>query len=251
MIKYHGTPLTPETDLIAAQAALGGKNLMVSMADDRQMDTALEIAQAVVGDSGAFTKWRQGGTLDVDGYQRWVRFWLRHPAFLWALIPDVIDGTERENDELIRAWPFRKWESVPVFHLHESNARLIRLIEADYPLIALGSSGQYEDPGTTDWWDRIAELMDILCDEDGSPIQPFHGCRMLDSTLFSHIPFRSGDSCNVARNVGIDKAWNGPYAPSRRWVRAVVMINRIESHACARRWCHQSSGVQQNMELVG
>ena len=61
----------------------------------------------------------------------------------------------------------------------------------------------------------------------------------------------SADSCNVARNIGIDKAWNGPYAPKSRHSRAIIMMDRIESHASAHRWCRQSSGVQQNMELVG
>ena len=195
--------------------------------------------------------WKGGGELDVPEYERWVRFYLKHPAFRWALAPDVIDGTEQQNDELLRGWPFPMHRSVPVFHLHESDARLIRLITDGYPLIALGSSGAFRDPGSPAWWDRMAGLMEILCDEDGYPVVDFHGCRMLDPVLFSHIPFASADSCNVARNVGLDSRWNGTYAPRSRWVRAVIMIDRIESHACAARWCHQSSGVQQNMELIG
>jgi hypothetical protein len=248
VIRYNGLPMTPEADMAIA---LEGKHAMVSMADDRQIDTAVEICQSVVGDSGAFTYWKNGGVLDVDEYVRWSRWWLRHPAFSWVVVPDVIDGTEKENDELLAAWPFPKHQSVPVFHLHESLERLRRLASSDFPLIALGSSGQYANPGSRTWWDRIAHLMEILCDSDGFPVQPFHGLRMLDSTLFSHIPFRSVDSCNVARNIGIDGAWNGPYAPSRRWVRALIMINRNERHAAARRWCRQSAGVQQNMELLG
>jgi len=248
LIKYHGLPMTPEADMAIA---LEGKNAMVSMADDRQIDTALEVCQSVVGDSGAFTIWKQGGILDVDEYIRWVRFWLGHPAFLWAVIADIIDGTEAENDQLIRLWPFKKWQSVPVFHLHESDERLRRLCEQDYPLIALGSSGRYQNPGTDEWWDRMSSIMGIVNDEDGKPVQPVHGLRMLDPTIFSHVPLRSGDSCNIARNIGMDVKWGGPYAPKSRWVRAIVMINRIEKHACARRWCAASSGVQQNLELVG
>jgi hypothetical protein len=248
--KYHGLPLTPEADMLICMEC---KSAMVSMGDDRQIETALEVCPEVVGDSGAFKIWQQGGELDVPEYTRWVRFHIRHPAFRWALAPDVIDGTEQENDDLLREWlcSFPKHRAVPVFHLHESNARLIRLIAEEYPLIALGSSGEYKDPGSREWWDRIADLMGILCDDDGYPLQDFHGCRMLDPVLFSHIPFTSGDSCNVARNIGLDSRWNGPYAPRRRWVRAVIMINRIESHACASRWCNRSSGVQQNMELLG
>lgn len=56
-------------------------------------------------DNGAFTAWKEGGQVDVDGYTRWVEDWHRHPGFTWALIPDVIDGDEDANDGLVRQWP--------------------------------------------------------------------------------------------------------------------------------------------------
>lgn len=97
----------------------------------------------------------------------------------------------------------------------------------------------------------MAELMEVLCTGDGLPRCKLHGLRMLDPVLFSHLPLASADSCNVARNIGIDQAWTGPYVPRSRWVRALVLMDRIESHASARRWSRSSAGVQQNMELIG
>ena len=41
-----------------------------------------------------------------------------------ATIPDVIDDSEEENDELLAKWPF--CDGVPVYHLHES-LDLVRL----------------------------------------------------------------------------------------------------------------------------
>lgn len=37
-------------------------------------------------------------------------------------------------------------------------------------------------------------------------------------------------STNVARNIGIDKAWKGSYAPASKETRAALMVERIESH---------------------
>ncbi len=140
--------------------------------------------------------------------------------------------------------------SVPVYHMHESLERLERLAHT-YPRIALGSSGAYAEPGAAIWWERMASMMDVLCDHEGMPRCKLHGLRMLDPVIFSHLPLASADSCNVARNVGIDKAWNGPYAPKSRHMRAIILMDRIESHASAARWSRGSSGVQQHMELIG
>lgn len=74
---------------------------------------------------------------------------------------------------------------------------------------------------------------------------------MLDPTLFSHLPLSSAGSCNVARNIGIDQAWTGPYVPASKSVRAIILMDRIESHASAYRWCADSAGVQQNLDLFG
>lgn len=247
MIHYHGLPMTPLADMIRA---MRGKHAMVSFEDPRQIEDAAEICQSIVLDNGAFSAWRSGKPHDFEGYAKFVEVWIRHPAVDWCLIPDVIDGSEQQNDELIASWPHPHDVSVPVFHMHESTDRLWRLIKT-YPRIAIGSSGQFSDPGSPRWWERMAQIMRVTCDGEGYPLVKLHGLRMLDPVIFSHVPLSSADSCNVARNIGIDQAWNGPYAPRSRQARAMIMMDRIESHASARRWCAGSSGVQQNMELIG
>ena len=93
-------------------------------------------------------------------------------------------------------------------------------------------------------------MMEVACDADGMPLCKLHGLRMLDTRIFSHLPLASADSVNVSRNVGFDQRWNGPYAPRSKAMRALIMMDRIEGHACAARWCG-SNGVQHNMELLG
>jgi hypothetical protein len=239
--------MTPTIDMVRA---FRGRHAMVSFEHPLQMDIAAEICQSVALDNGAFSAWRSGKHYDFSGYTDWCVTWLRHPAVEWCVIPDVIDGNESDNDRLLERWPLPSAYSVPVYHLHESLERLARLV-ATFPRVALGSSGAYADPGSVEWWDRMAEMMEVICDTDGLPKAKLHGLRMLDPVIFSHLPLSSADSCNVARNVGIDQAWNGPYAPKSRAARATILMDRIESHASASRWCHKSSGVQQNMELIG
>lgn len=223
---------------------------MVSFAEPRQIEEACEICQSVALDNGAFSAWRSGKVFDRPGYEAWTAKWLRHPAVDWAVIPDVIDGTEAKNDQLVWSWPFPTATSVPVFHLHESMKRL-EFLCARFPRVALGSSGEYARPGAPEWWARMAEIMSVVCDADGLPKVKLHGLRMLDPVIFSHLPLSSADSCNVARNVGIDRWWSGARAPRSRSTRAIIMMERIESHASAARWNATAAGVQQNLELIG
>ena len=243
MIHYHGTPMTGHD---WPHLQLARRHAMVSFAAPQQIETIAEICQSFVLDNGAFSAWTRGEPLDIDGFRDWAVIWAKHPGCDWYLIPDVIDGNESDNDALLDGWDGM---GVPVWHLHESLDRLDRLCEA-YPRIAFGSSAQYATVGNALWWGRMAEAMEVACDTDGMPRTKFHGLRMLDPTIFSHLPFSSADSTNVARNIGIDSAWRGTYTPASKSARAAILMERIEMHGSARRWC-ATNGIQQNMELIG
>jgi hypothetical protein len=254
VIPYHGLPMTPTPDMIKA---MQGRHAMVSFEDPRQIELAVELCKSVVLDNGAFSAWMQKKAYDFAGFVEWALLWLKHPAVAWCVIPDVIDGSEQQNDDLIAEfdeklgmWTVQKRRAVtvPVYHLHESLQRLERLV-AEYPRVALGSSGVYKDPGTDAWWGRMAEVMEVCCDSDGYPLVDLHGLRMLDPDCFARLPLASADSCNVARNIGLDGKWTGPYVPRSKWARALVMMDRIESHATARRWSGNTSF--RNWELFG
>lgn len=73
---------------------------------------------------------------------------------------------------------------------------------------------------------------------------------MLAPTIFSHIPFASADSTNVAQNIGKDVKWSGTYQPLTPQQRALVLAERIEHHASAVTWSKRG-GVQMNLELLG
>lgn len=247
MICYHGCPISG-TNLVAAKVLMR-RDAMVSFYNRSQMDIAAEVCRSVVLDNGAFSAWRSGKPVrDWTPYLEWCSWWLRHPGVEWCIIPDDIEGDEAANDALIDWWQIWELPGVPVWHLHESLERLARLSQS-FERVALGSSGEFAKPGSVKWWDRMAQAMRVACDENGRPRCKLHGLRMLDPTLLAHLPLHSADSTNVGRNIGLDVRWGGPYAPKSKEVRAAVIMDRIESHATAKRWIG-TKGQELNYELL-
>ena len=232
MVHYHGGPFS---DPITAVVVWRGRHAMVSFARPEQIKVAADICQSFCLDNGAYSAWRRGGRTKFDEYYSWVDRWVRHPGCDFAVIPDSIEGTEEENDELLEQWPFERWHGCPVWHMHESLRRLRRLTHK-WPRIALGSSGAFATPGTAEWWKRMASAMRVCCDGSGVPRARLHGLRMLSPTIFSQLPLASADSTNVSRNVQLDRKWTGPYAPTSKRVRGLVLVDRIESHNALPSW---------------
>lgn len=239
VIHYHGTPVGgPKQD---AARFLMGRHALVPFSYPCDLPIALEACQSIVLDNGAFTHWKKGGDVDVPAYREWVASAVGHPALDWCLIPDKIDGNEQDNDDLEARWlDFGlAVESVPVWHLHESLDRLARLM-GSFRTVALGSSGQWATPGTSAWWDRMAEAMAVACDTEGRPRVRLHGLRMLDPEVFTRLPLASADSTNAAVNCGSLGRF-GSYLPPTASQRAEVIAARIETHNSAPRWVSQGA----------
>ena len=190
MIHYHGTPLTPR----AALHTMAGKHFCVSYADPRDADVCLQIGQSVMWDNGAFSLFTQGQDVNWNKFYSWVEPRLGHPH--WAVIPDVIDGGERENNKLISEWPHSYELSAPVWHLDEPISRLLRLTHS-FRKICFGSSGKYWQIGTVEWERRCDEAFNALAKE--GPLPWVHMLRGL-GLGGKRWPFASADSVNVARN---------------------------------------------------
>lgn len=218
---FHGTPITPRTVL----HELAGRNFCVRYGEHRDIEVCHEIGQAVMLDNGAYPAWTQGKETDWPGYYRWCSQWLEHWT-TWAVIPDVIDGTEEDNNALIAEWPFGG-RGAPVWHMHESLERLTYLV-IEWPLVCIGSSGDYAALGTPRWQRRMAEAMDTACDEQGVPMTRLHMLRGLDYAG-GRYPFYSADSTNVARNHG---GTNG----GRARKSALRMASEIDARQTPARW---------------
>jgi hypothetical protein len=233
VIHYHGTPIGGKIE--EAARFLQGRHALINYLHKQHQKEVLAYCQSFILDSGTFGAWRKGFTIDFEAYTDWVRSLHRHPGYDWALISDVIDGTEAENDRLLDKWP-EDLHGVPVWHLHESIERFNALAK-NFRTVALGSSGEYKRPNSRKWWDRIRWLFDQICDENGQPPCKLHGLRMLNPEVFTVLPLSSGDSTQVAINGGKMSAPHfGRYLPPSTFVRSVVLADRIESYNSAAVW---------------
>lgn len=219
-----------------------GRHALIPWQRDEDIGTAAEVCQSFCLDNSAFTAWRSGKPItDWNGYYEWVREWCQHPGFDFAIIPDVIDGTEADNDALIIDWykhaKMPLWvRCAPVWHLHESLERLDRLVSTHrMQRVCLGSSGEYATVGTPQWWQRMAEAMKVCCDEQGRPKVRLHGLRMLDPEVFHRLPLASADSTNAVRNGNLVKRF-GMYCPPSNGARQAIIAERIEQHQSACVW---------------
>jgi hypothetical protein len=198
----HGLPITPRAKI----EELAGGSFCVSYAtcSRRTVDDAIRLVGAdgiVMLDNGAFSHWRKGkGRIDIDGFEAWANEILARCDNAVAVIPDVIGGTERENDDLINeCW--MDWDRcMVVWHMHEGIERLLRLCE-NFNYVAIGSSGDYAVPGTAAWHARMREAFAAIdkweAECEGAYCRP--RLHLMRAQAFAdEYPFDSSDSCTVA-----------------------------------------------------
>jgi len=232
-IHYHGTPITPNNVL----ETLVGRNFCVSFHRPCQVKIAHQIGQSVMLDNGAFSAWKLNKPVqDWQPYYDWVDYWCRYVT-TWAVIPDVIDGTEKENDYLLCEWYARIGhlrQAAPVWHLHESFDRLLRLY-IGYDRICFGSSGKYSQVGAEDWMERVSEAFDVLQSRLDLAV-PIHVLRGMQ-TVKMLFPFASVDSSDIARHHNEVREKYGR--------SAVDMANRWDMQQCLPTWEMQSNAGKQ------
>lgn len=201
MIKYHGTPITPKK---VFYDMMPSRNGLVSFVNTQDINKILEVCDKIMLDNGAFTIWNKTKTPKRDwmDYYEWVRMY--YPRITNFIIPDIIEGTEEDNNNLLLEVPSDLIDKgIPVWHFNESLGRLQNMIRK-YNYIAFGSSSDISHCGTKPqrikWEEKMKEVMEICCYSDGTPKIKIHMLRCLDKRVFTRFPFYSGDSTNVAQN---------------------------------------------------
>jgi hypothetical protein len=189
MIHYHGTPFTPN----AMRDRMQGKFLCVSFARPDNAKWAMDHAQGILWDNGAYSLYTRGEKVDWAKYYKWLEPLLGHPH--WAIVPDSIDGTVEEQRELVAAWPFRRELSAPVWHMAEPIDYLLELSD-DWPRLCFGSSGAYWQVGSEAWCRRADEAFNALARR--GPLPWVHLLRGLNMAG-DYWPFASADSAHIAR----------------------------------------------------
>ncbi len=219
MLKYYGTPLTPNS---VFDEVMPTRNSLIPFPNPQNLNRAILKCEKVIIDNGAFTLWntKKGEKIDWNKYYAWIEPFIHNIEFFF--IPDVIDGTEEENDALIVDY-FKRYmnsidrKGVPIWHVNESLERLERLMDT-FDYIAIGSAGEYRQLGTPQWENKMDKAMRKICDEDGYPKVKVHMLRCLDPKIFTRFPFYSGDSTALAQNHSRDG-----------WQHIVNRIERYDS----------------------
>jgi hypothetical protein len=191
MIHYHGTPITPMSEL----SKMAGKHFCVSFEDHRDIDWCVKNGQSVMLDNGAFSAFTKGKTIDFKAYEEWIEPYLYPPN--WAIIPDVIDGSVEQQRELMKMFSHLPNHLVsPVWHMSLPVNWLLELAD-NFPRFCFGSSGKYWQVGSGVWCRRADEAWNELTKRGHkSWVHMMRGLALCGDVY----PFASADSTNVARN---------------------------------------------------
>ena len=217
MIHYHGTPITPMSEL----SKMAGKHFCVSFEDHRDIDWCVKNGQSVMLDNGAFSAFTKGKTIDFKAYEEWIEPYLYPPN--WAIIPDVIDGSVEEQKELMKMFSHLPNHLVsPVWHMSLPVNWLLELAD-NFPRFCFGSSGKYWQVGSSVWCRRADEAWNELTKRGHkSWVHMMRGLALCGDVY----PFASADSTNVARNF---KNKGSQMCPER-------MARRIDSVQSPLKW---------------
>jgi len=151
-------------------------------------DTVPEGAAGYCLDSGAFTVWKKGKTIEMERLLRWYE--QRDTAdFKFAL--DVIGGDEADQRRNLRIMEIEGHDVVPVFHGPgmESWKWFDELCEK-YPRVAIGSVLPKNTSKAAAKW--CGEVFSRICDKHtGEPRVKIHGLRMTAQMM--DFPFASVD----------------------------------------------------------
>lgn len=203
-IHYHGGPMWGGKECF--NALYGNSCALVSFSRPEQLAKVIEIAKAVTLDNGAYPNWKNAKRKNLivdwdlywESYYEWVEAYIN--SIKWFIAPDVIEGTEEENDELLSKLPEHlKHKAVPVWHSVESIDRLVRLCE-EWPRVAIGLCGPHETTMSKPAQDRLEEAFKAIYVDRKLKVK-IHGLRMLDGRVLGKFPLESADSTNVSINV--------------------------------------------------
>lgn len=195
---YHGTPIWGDKGSVH-RVAVSGAGAFVSHFRPDQLSESLDYAESVALDNGAFSFWRNGKAPDWSKFYDALAEVYHHDKLDFFVIPDVIEGGEKENDDLIANLPHEfTTKAAPTWHLHESIDRLIYLCYS-WPRVCFGSSGAYAVIRTAAWHARMREAFRAIYHSGARPL--IHGLRMLDGRVLGHYPLNTADSTNLACNV--------------------------------------------------
>lgn len=202
-VHFHGGPIWGGEGDELIKALYRGGGALVSFHRPDQIKRIIPLDCELVLDNGAFSVWmnstRKGVIVDWDKhwskYYRWVDS--LYDRISWFIVPDVIGGSDEENDALLEKVPEEIiGKAVPVWHSEGSLERLGRLCER-FDRVAIGCMGKHKSIRSKAWRERMDEVFDFVYIQNKFDVK-IHGLRALDVRALSQYPFASADSSYVS-----------------------------------------------------
>ena len=140
-------------------------------------------------DSGAFSAWSQGKTINIDEY---IKFIKEHKELIEVYANlDVIGSPEKtwENQMYMEKQGLLP---LPVFHYGEDEKWLKRILSRGYDYISLGGMVPISTGDLIHWLDYLFKT--YLCDQEGMPKVKVHGFGLTSLRLMLRYPWMSVDS---------------------------------------------------------
>jgi hypothetical protein len=154
-------------------------------------DRIRRLGKKIFLDSGAFSAWSQGVTIDLEAYCRYVK--KNADVFEVASVLDVIGDAEGTWQNQLRcdAMDTGGVPILPCFHYGEDPKYLKRYLD-NYEYITIGGLVGKPRNDVVRWLDRI--WGNYLTDSSGAPTHKVHGFGMTGLTVIQRYPWYSVDS---------------------------------------------------------
>lgn len=145
-------------------------------------------------DSGAFTADTKNKTIALDRYAEFIH---QHGKIFSAIANlDVIGDTGAKSWDNLKALQANGCKVIPVFHMNDDLVYLKRMLDADYPVIALGGLVDSSYKALRNWLDFIWST--YLIDKEANPLRRVHGFGLADIKLMQRYPWFSIDAASWA-----------------------------------------------------
>lgn len=179
LIYYSGCE---RPNAIHTLARAGGRRVMISFAE-QPTETCWQLYREygieIIADSGAFSTWKRGTSIQLEDYMTWLRKYGIEQYFNLDVVRDPVQTTI--NQLKMEQVGFKP---LPVFHYGE-NWRLLRYYADNYPLVGIGGTVGLSAREKDLFFSQVFSLF---------PEGKFHALGVADERYLRKYPFKSADS---------------------------------------------------------
>lgn len=174
-------------------------------------------------DSGAFSVWNRGESIDLDAY---IEFCKQNPTCPLYVNLDVIPGKPNDvksltlgsiEDACKRGWAnylrmievLPQDKVIPVFHQGDNIRWLLKYIDIGAPYIGVSPANDRTTDQKARWLNTVKE---VIAPDDSPPIVKTHGFAVTSNRLMTIFPWYSVDSATWVQSGGMGRI----FVPQRR-----------------------------------